>query len=232
MIPSPIRRPALALLGAAMVGCGGGSGGGGPTTFDDPPPAVDDATAEVAAQPACDAPFYRDLVGFWEGTIDYDRTDDAGSACTWTVELEVRDESPIIGICRLDAVSTSTVEHTAVADPEVPGSNAAQCLDGTSRFDLLPPFIRSNVEEGEDFDYPVRVGWDNGFEPSSGSGPYFGDENVTVPYIALFDGSTSATSEERWLEVSPDRIEYVRQLRQGGGVIMRGVLTRPGEAPR
>ena len=165
---------ALTVSIAVLGGCGGGGGSGTPSPSDTtvgpgvPAPVVQRADA-------CDAPYFADKLGLYEGTfrwtrgfdetgtaIDFDPTDDrppAIGACQWQVSLEVIREQTLAGeaLCALGARVTSVAEQRIVDGT----SFAHECIDDDTVLSLDDPFAltaaSSPPEPGVDFVLPLDM---------------------------------------------------------------------------
>ena len=232
------RAPALLIMATlgGLASCGGGgsggSGGGAEPTAPPPVAGVHDDPSPVPAGAgftpgaACDSPFYDQLLGQWQGSVEYDDTARDGAACAWTAALEIAGRS-LATECILDAVATSTVVQSVV--PDADSAAATECLDGTYRFEIDTSLVSIYQPVPDaDFDYPVVAGWRNAQRPGQPPGPYFGDPAVVRPYTELFAGR-SGTSD-RCLEIYPDQILY-RQVFGDGSGRFAGAFERPDTDP-
>ena len=167
------------LVSLAIGGCGGGGGGSSapgasPTTV---PTTVGPGVAAPPVQraDACDAPYFADKLGLYEGTfrwtrgfdetgtaIDFDPTDDrppAIGACQWQVSLEVIREQTLAGeaLCALGARVISVAEQRIVDGTSL----AHECIDDDTVLSLDDPFAltaaSSPPEPGVDFVLPLDM---------------------------------------------------------------------------
>jgi len=166
----------------ALSACGGGS--------DDAPSVAPLADGTLAGNVACVGDYYRIATGTYTGRVEWDASaasDEGGSACTWEVELEIRERDFGTSLCELDARLTSTVEQSVVLPAASDAASECRAEDTVLRV-IDPMRAQSAPVLGIDYTLPLRFDF---FDPGGAPrrGPYFGDEGATVPYLHPFAGT-------------------------------------------
>ena len=236
------RSTTLAGALLALAGCGGGGGGSG--TPSDSTTTVGPGVAAPAVQrsDACDAPYFAEKLGLYEGTfrwtrgfddggavIDPDPDDDlapAIGACEWEVALEVFREDTLAGdaLCALGARVTSVAEQMIVDGTSL----VHECIDDDTVLTLDDPFAltaaESRPEPGVDFVGPLEMGYRaTPFEDNTG--PILGGSE-TGERVSLFSVRDPLIGS---LGFVPGEIRIGRQSDLSADERLEGVLIRLAE---